>query len=163
MLDGMTQEIKGCRFLPEVLFKEADGLLPESLRGVLRDFAYAYMPRLHIVAFICRRGGGEVTITLMYDSDAVYDVCLSACARAARAWFSWVDAIDAVDDAIEAVVDAIDAVDVCRRECRTAADELVKQDVEAGVRMLRDLLKRAGITHKVEAKTDGGAVLRLRL
>jgi hypothetical protein len=149
MLDGMTWEIKGCRFLSEVLFKEADGLLPENLRGVLRDFAYAYMPRLRIVAFICRRGGGEVTITLTYDSDAVYDTCLSACARAARAWFSWVDAIDAVD--------------VCRRECRTAADELVKQDVEAGVRLLRDLLKSAGITHKVEAKSDGGAVLRLRL
>jgi len=146
MLDGMTQVVKGCRFLPEVLFKEADGLLPESLRGVLRDFAYAYMPRLRIVASICRRGGGEVAITLTYDSDVVYDACIGACARATRAWFGWVDAIDAVD--------------VCRGECRTVADELVKQDVEAGVRLLRDLLKSANTTHKVETKTDGGAVLR---
>jgi hypothetical protein len=148
----MTQEIKGCKFLAEVVLADDAGFLPEEdLRRVLRDFAYAYMPRLHIAAIICRRGR-EVTVTLTYDSDSVYNACLHACVRAVRDaenrfQFSWLDAIDVVD--------------VCRRECRGAAAELVRQDVEAGVRLLRDLLEGAGITHKVETKTDVGAVVRL--
>ncbi len=135
--------MQGCRFLHDVVLADGAGFLEEGLRRVLRDFAYAYRPRLHVAAIICRRGG-EVTITLTHDSDAVYEACMRACAHAARAWLGWVNAIDAVD--------------ACRRECRTAADELVRQDVEAGVRRLRDLLKSAGIAHKVEM-TDIGAVV----
>jgi hypothetical protein len=78
-----------------------------------------------------------------------YVACYRACARAAWGWHGWVDAIDAVD--------------VCRRECRGVAAELVRQDVKAGVKLLRDLLKRAGIVHEVDAKADAGAVVRLRL
>ncbi|MFZ8839015.1 MAG: hypothetical protein ACO2PM_08815 [Pyrobaculum sp.] len=51
------------------------------------------------------------------------------------------------------------------KRCRflaDAVDEPMKQDVEVGVRLLRDLLKRAGVAHEVEAKTNIGAVLRLR-
>jgi len=137
---------RGCRFLAEVVLADDAGFLPERLRKVLRDFAYAYAPHLHITAIICRRSE-EVSITLIHDSDAVYDACVRACAHAARSWLSWVDAIDAVD--------------VCRRECRSAVNELIKQDVKAGVRRLRDLLGSAGIAHVVDVKTDIGAVVRL--
>jgi hypothetical protein len=152
-----AQEVRGCRFLADVVLADDIGgfLLPESLRNlpkslriVLKEFAHAYRPRLSITTIICRRGG-EATITLTYDSDAVYNACLTACTRAARTWFN--------------CVDAIDAVDVCRKECRNAADEAVRQDVEAGVRLLRDLLKRANIEYRVEAKADSGAVLKLKL
>jgi hypothetical protein len=146
---------RGCKFLAEVVIADDADFLSEGLRTVLRDFAYAYMPRLHVAAIICRHGGGEVTVTLAYDSNSVYNACLHACARAVRDagnrfQFSW-------------RLDAIDLVDVCRRECRGAAAELVRQDVEAGVKLLRDLLKRAGVVHEVDAKTDAGAVVRLRL
>ena len=57
-----------CRFLIEAVLADAD-FLPEGLRNVLRDFAYAYMPHLHVAAIICRRGGGEVTVTLAYEDE----------------------------------------------------------------------------------------------
>jgi hypothetical protein len=142
----MKQEIKGCRFLTEVVLD--GGFLPGGLYSVLKDFLYVYRPRVHVAAVVCWRGG-EVTVTLTHDSDAIYDACLGACARAVRARLSWVDAVDALD--------------ACRRECRGAVDELIKQDVETGVRLLSDLLKSAGVAHEVEAKTDIGAVLRIWL
>jgi hypothetical protein len=159
MLVDISNMMRGCKFLTDVVLADGAGFLPEEgLRRVLREFAYAYMPRLHIAAIICRRGGGEVTVTLTYDSDSVYNACLHACVRAMRdagnrlqfscLQFSWVDAIDVVD--------------VCRRECRGAANELIKQDVEAGVRLLRDLLKRVGVAHRVEM-SDVGAVVTVAL
>jgi hypothetical protein len=145
--------MRGCRFLSEVVLKD-DGFPPGSLLKILKDFAYAYMPRLHTVTVICRRGDGEVTIALTYDCDAVYNVCLHACARAIRdarssLQFSWADATDVID--------------FCRRECRGAAAELIKQDVDAGIKLLRDLLKSANIAHKVVAKADNGVVLAITL
>jgi len=139
--------------LDDVLADSADFLPEEILRKVLRDFAYAYMPRLHIVTIICRRGR-EVTVTLAYDSDSIYNACLHACVRAVR---------DAENRFQFGWFDAIDVVDVCRRECRGAAAELVKQDVDTGIKLLRDLLKSANITHKAVVKADNGAVLAIAL
>jgi hypothetical protein len=141
MLDIMMQEAKWCKFLLEVVLR--DDSLSETLRRVLKDFVYAYMPHLRIAAVVCQRGG-VVTVTLIHDSDAAYEACLRTCTRAARGW-----------------VNAIDVLDTCRRECRSAADDLARQDVENGVKLLRDLLKSAGISHKVEKKTDRGAVLTI--
>jgi len=140
-----ASNVKGCRFLAEVVSDKDTDFLPEGLRRVLKDFAYLYMPRLHIAAIICRRGG-EATVALTHDSDAVYDACLHACVGAART--------------VRANV--IDAADACRRECRGAVDELIRQDVDAGIRALKDLLEGAGFAYKVEANADGGAVVKVR-
>jgi hypothetical protein len=148
MLADVLNMMRGCRFLADVVLADDAGFLPESLRGVLKDFVYAYVPRLRVAAIVCWRGG-VVTVTLIHDSDAVHETCLRACARAALGWLGWVNAIDALD--------------TCRRECRSAADDLARQDVENGVKLLRDLLKSAGISHKVEKKTDNSAVLTIVL
>lgn len=140
---------RGCRFLVDVvLADDSDGFLPDELRRVLKDFAYAYKPRLSVTSIICRRGG-EVTITLTFDSDAAYDACLTACARTAFLTQS---------------LNAVDALDVCRRECRSAVDDVMRRDIEAGAKLLRDLLKKANITHKVDRDDeDVDAVIKLWL
>jgi hypothetical protein len=152
-LSGMLRDKTHCKFLQEIVLKDAVDFLAESLLKVMKDFAYMYRPHLNVVVFICR-GSKEVTVTLIYDSDAVYNACLHACACAIR---------DAGSSLQLSWADAIDVIDVCRRECRGAAAELVRQDVDTGIKLLRDLLKSANITHKAVAKADNGAVLAIAL
>ena len=126
---------------------DGSGFLPDGLRETLKEFVYMYRPQVHlnVAAFVCRRGG-EVTVSLIYNDETVFDACLRACVGAARAMR----------------VNAVDAVDACRRECRGAVDELIRQDVDAGIKMLKDLLERANFAYRVEAKTDSGAVVKVR-
>jgi hypothetical protein len=143
-----TQETRGCKLLEEVL-NDGGGFLPDGLRKTLKDFVYMYRPRtrLNVAVFVCRQGGGEVTLSLVYDSEAVFYECLEACVGAAR----------------RMQANVIDAVDLCQAECRGAVDKVVKQDVKFGVEVLWWVLRQDGYRVKTETRSDNGATLTVVL